>query len=174
MAEAHASVDRIDVEAVNAKHKRSLYAARVKVFPKRVQGTFRRLKWWIMAVTLGIYYVTPWLRWDRGPHAPDQAVLVDMVSERFYFFFDDPAARLDGICIYLDGMSAHVHGNPATLRRDRQIREELRHRGYEVFEIPFGHLTDRGAMARHFYRLGRIMLGRESADRLRTDPGWFG
>jgi cytochrome c oxidase accessory protein FixG len=87
MADVHTGVDRIDVEAVNAKHKRSLYAARVKVFPKRVQGTFRRLKWWIMAVTLGIYYVTPWLRWDRGPHAPDQAVLVDMASERFYFFF---------------------------------------------------------------------------------------
>jgi polyferredoxin len=37
--------------------------------------------------TLGIYYLTPWLRWDRGPHAPDQAVLVDMANRRFYFFF---------------------------------------------------------------------------------------
>jgi polyferredoxin len=31
-----------------------------------------------MVVTLTIYYVTPWLRWDRGPYAPDQAVLVDL------------------------------------------------------------------------------------------------
>ena len=40
-----------------------------------------------MAVTLGIYYLTPWLRWDRGPYAPDQAVLVDLANRRFYFFF---------------------------------------------------------------------------------------
>jgi ATP-dependent helicase YprA (DUF1998 family) len=89
------------------------------------------------------------------------------------FFFDDPSGRLDGVCIYLDGMSAPLHGNPATQRRDRAIREELRHRGYEVFEMPYGHLTDRDAMIRHFYRLGRIMLGRESADRLRTESEWF-
>jgi hypothetical protein len=90
------------------------------------------------------------------------------------FFFDDPADRLDGICIYLDGMSRHVHGNPATQRRDREIREELRNRGYEVFEIPFGHLTDRDAMRRHFYRLGRILLGKEAADDLRRGDHWFG
>ena len=63
------------------------YAARKKVFPKRARGDFRRLKWIIMAVTLGIYYVTPWLRWDRGDFAPDQAVLVDIANRRFYFFF---------------------------------------------------------------------------------------
>lgn len=40
-----------------------------------------------MAVTLTIYYVTPWIRWDRGEGAPDQAVLVDFARERFYFFF---------------------------------------------------------------------------------------
>ncbi len=40
-----------------------------------------------MLVTLGIYYLTPWLRWDRGPFAPDQAVLVDLANRRFYFFF---------------------------------------------------------------------------------------
>ena len=36
--------------------------------------------------TLTIYYVTPWLRWDRGPYAPDQAVLVDIANRRFYMF----------------------------------------------------------------------------------------
>ena len=29
----------------------------------------------------------PWIRWDRGPTAPDQAVLVDMPGRRLYFFF---------------------------------------------------------------------------------------
>ena len=40
-----------------------------------------------MAFTLGIYYITPWIRWDRGPELPDQAVLVDLANRRFYFFF---------------------------------------------------------------------------------------
>ena len=56
------------------------------VYPKAVDGTFRRLKWAILVVTLTVYYVTPWLRWDRGPWAPDQAVLIDLAGRRFYFF----------------------------------------------------------------------------------------
>ncbi|MBK0400991.1 cytochrome c oxidase accessory protein CcoG [Limibaculum sp. M0105] len=65
----------------------NLYAAREPVFPKATKGFYRRLKWLIMLVTLGIYYVTPWIRWDRGPHQPDQAVLVDLANRRFYFFW---------------------------------------------------------------------------------------
>ncbi|MGE0776675.1 MAG: cytochrome c oxidase accessory protein CcoG [Sphingomonadaceae bacterium] len=64
----------------------ALYEKRKAVYPKAVDGTFRRLKWVIMAITLAIYYVTPWLRWDRGPYAPDQAVLVDLAHRRFYMF----------------------------------------------------------------------------------------
>ena len=60
---------------------------RKKIFPKRAEGYFRRFKWLVMAVTLGIYYLAPWLRWDRGPHAPDQAILIDLADRRFYFFF---------------------------------------------------------------------------------------
>ncbi len=63
----------------------SLYAKRQPVYPQKIDGHFRRLKWAIMAVTLAIYYVTPWLRWDRGPYAPNQAVLVDLGHRRFYF-----------------------------------------------------------------------------------------
>lgn len=64
-----------------------LFAPQEPIFPRRVTGYFRRLKWWIMAVTLGIYYLTPWIRWDRGPSLPDQAVLVDLAHRRFYFFW---------------------------------------------------------------------------------------
>ncbi len=64
----------------------SLYAAREPIFPRRVKGRFRTLKWWLMGVMLGIYYVTPWLRWDRGPSLPDQAVLLDLAGRRFFFF----------------------------------------------------------------------------------------
>ncbi len=79
-----------DVEAINAGAKAKaepLYAARERIHPKRVSGQFRNLKWIVMLITLGIYYITPWIRWDRGPFAPDQAVLIDMANRRFYFFF---------------------------------------------------------------------------------------
>jgi polyferredoxin len=66
--------------------KPQLFEARRKIFPRQVDGSFRRLKWAVMVVTLTIYYVTPWLRWDRGPFAPDQAVLVDLANRRFYMF----------------------------------------------------------------------------------------
>ncbi len=70
----------------SAEDPPSLYAAREPIFPRRVKGAFRTMKWWIMAVTLGIYYITPWLRWDRGPNLPDQAVLIDISGRRFFFF----------------------------------------------------------------------------------------
>ncbi len=63
-----------------------LYEAREPVFPRRVRGRFRTLKWIVMAVALGVYYITPWIRWDRGPNLPDQAVLIDLANRRFYFF----------------------------------------------------------------------------------------
>lgn len=64
----------------------SLYAAREPIFPKRVKGSFRNLKWYLMALMLGVYYLTPFLRWDRGPSLPDQAVLLDLANRRFFFF----------------------------------------------------------------------------------------
>jgi len=64
-----------------------LYAARNKIYPQSVSGTFRRIKWIVLLVTLGIYYGLPFVRWDRGPNAPDQAVLIDFPNRRFYFFF---------------------------------------------------------------------------------------
>ena len=80
--------EQFDVEAVNSRVKQQpLYAARKRIHPKRAIGSFRSFKWLMMFLTLGIYYITPWLRWDRGEFAPDQAVLVDLANRRFYFFF---------------------------------------------------------------------------------------
>ena len=72
---------------MSSKPAPSLYAAQVPIFPRKVSGFFRTFKWWILVVTLGIYYLTPWIRWDRGPNLPDQAVLVDVAGRRFYFFW---------------------------------------------------------------------------------------
>lgn len=64
----------------------SFYKEREPVFPKAVDGKYRRMKWVVMFVTLAVYYITPWLRWDRGPYAPDQAVLIDLAHRRFFMF----------------------------------------------------------------------------------------
>jgi len=65
----------------------SLYEARRKIYPQAVHGRFRRIKWGILALTLATYYLMPFVRWDRGPGLPNQAVLVDFPQRRFYFFF---------------------------------------------------------------------------------------
>lgn len=82
----HGDGDLRDVTALNRREERSLYSTRQKVHPKLAHGTFRRLKWGLMAVTLAIYYAVPWLRWSRGPDLPNQAVLLDMEHERFFMF----------------------------------------------------------------------------------------
>jgi ATP-dependent helicase YprA (DUF1998 family) len=96
-----------------------------------------------------------------GPTVPD-------------FFFESRNPEIyAGLCIYLDGMAGHLHGRPETRQRDREIREELRNQGYEVVEIPFGHLSDPEAMRQHFFKIGRFLLGRNEAQRLKNDSGWF-
>ncbi|WP_295849618.1 cytochrome c oxidase accessory protein CcoG [Tardiphaga sp.] len=64
-----------------------LYVAQKKIYPQKVSGTFRRIKWRLMAFCLGVYYLLPFVRWNRGLGAPDQAVLIDLPNSRFYFFF---------------------------------------------------------------------------------------
>ncbi|MER8376443.1 cytochrome c oxidase accessory protein CcoG, partial [Mesorhizobium sp. M1406] len=84
----NSQIERIEPTPVDsAKVRQPMYAARKKIFPKRASGSFRQFKWLVMAVTLGIYYLTPWLRWDRGSFSPNQAVLLDVANRRFYFFF---------------------------------------------------------------------------------------
>jgi len=59
------------------------------------------------------------------------------------------------------------------LRRDREIRELLRSEGFEVIELTASQITDQEAMRRCFYRLGQVLLGRESAQKIRDDVAWF-
>ncbi|MEK7265509.1 MAG: cytochrome c oxidase accessory protein CcoG [Pseudomonadota bacterium] len=80
-------VERDDVKAVNSAASRTLYKAREPIYPKLVYGKYRALKWGMLIATLSVYYLIPWLRWDRGLGEPNQAVLVDFPGRRFYFFF---------------------------------------------------------------------------------------
>jgi len=69
------------------REEQPLYVTRIKVYPRRVEGLYRRIKWTILGLCLGLYYLVPWLRWDRGPGAPDQAILLDLPGRRGYFFW---------------------------------------------------------------------------------------
>ncbi|MFS0851329.1 cytochrome c oxidase accessory protein CcoG [Novosphingobium panipatense] len=76
----------MDQSTASGSTRASLYARHEPVFNRRIDGKFRRIKWAVMALCLIVYWVTPWLRWDRGSYAPDQAVLIDLAHRRFYMF----------------------------------------------------------------------------------------
>lgn len=85
--QAAEGVGVIDASPVNSAAARQLYKKREPIYPKLVHGRFRALKWFLLFATLGVYYLLPWVRWQRGPGEPNQAVLVDFAGGRFYFFF---------------------------------------------------------------------------------------
>ena len=78
-----------DDEAVSLRTRKAeqpLYATRIKVYPQAIVGRWRSVKWATLVLLLGLYYLVPWLRWDRGPDAPSQAILIDLDGRRGWFF----------------------------------------------------------------------------------------
>jgi cytochrome c oxidase accessory protein FixG len=55
--------------------------------PRAVFGMFRKIKTSFMVLLLAFFHLAPFIRWDRGPGAPDQAILIDMAGRRAYAFF---------------------------------------------------------------------------------------
>ena len=55
--------------------------------PRAVSGMFRHIKTGLMVALLAFWHLAPFIRWDRGPGAPDQAILIDMAGRRAYAFF---------------------------------------------------------------------------------------
>ncbi len=78
-----------------------------------------------------------------------------------------------GICVYLDGMAGHIHGNPEQAERDRFLREQLRAKGYEVIAIPSFDLDDRNAVVAAISRIAKYLVGKEKQRALRDDTSWF-
>ena len=87
-----------------------------------------------------------------------------------FFYADD---QTTGICIYLDGLSAHIHGNPATKQRDTEIRNQLEGEGYEVFSITYTKLFDQDALRLFLTRVARSLVGRDTAASISQDTAWF-
>jgi cytochrome c oxidase accessory protein FixG len=63
----------------------ALYEKRIPIYPRSVQGRFRSFKWGILALAYGVYFLLPWLPWNREL-GPDHAVVFDIASRRFYLF----------------------------------------------------------------------------------------
>ena len=62
-----------------------LYEARVHIHPRSVKGRFRNLKTGILLLAYAVFFLLPWLRWERET-GPAQAVLFDIPNRRFYLF----------------------------------------------------------------------------------------
>ena len=58
---------------------------RIPVYPRSVKGTFRNLKTSILILAYGVYFILPWLPWQRDS-GPSQTVLFDIVGRKFYLF----------------------------------------------------------------------------------------
>ena len=64
-----------------------LFEAKKRLYPQSAKGRFRKLKWLLNTIFLSIYCLSPFLRFDRGPSASSQAILIDIPNSRLYFFF---------------------------------------------------------------------------------------
>jgi ATP-dependent helicase YprA (DUF1998 family)/SOS-response transcriptional repressor LexA len=79
----------------------------------------------------------------------------------------------EGVCIYLDGLSGHLHGRPETAEQDRTIRTWLRNHGCEVIEIAVSDLYDQDAMVRHFRKLAGYLGATDLKQAVKADTSWF-
>lgn len=95
------------------------------------------------------------------------------ITTRPDVYFDAPNDQFAGVCVYLDGMSNHLHGNAQTAARDRQIRSELLNTDYEVVEIQYQELFDKVVMRTHMRRIAKAVVGREKAKEVEASDAWF-
>ncbi len=88
----------------------------------------------------------------------------------FYYAGEDEEP---GVCVYVDGMSAHIHGNDDQAAKDRFLRERLRSLGYEVFELRSHDLDDRPLIVRTIAKIALLLVGKEKQRAVRDDNSWF-
>ena len=50
-----------------------------------MSGKYRTIKNYANLALLLVYFITPWLRWQRGANEPNQMILVDLPMRRSYF-----------------------------------------------------------------------------------------
>lgn len=65
---------------------KELYFKRPTIVPRSIQGGFRRFKTAVLWLGFAVYFLLPWMPWERLD-APTQAVMFDIPGRR-YFIFD--------------------------------------------------------------------------------------
>ena len=60
----------------------SLYAKRKEIYPREVHGIFANWRVAMVTLTLGLYYILPWISWGEGR----QAILFDLPNRKFNIF----------------------------------------------------------------------------------------
>ena len=132
-----------EVQPVNEAERRLRHLLRGAGFEDGIRGKQIKLDLSIGTTTPDIYY--------RAPNPTED----------------------EGICIYLDGLSGHLHGNPETAEKDRQIRTWLRNNENEVIEISVHDLDDEEAMTKHFRKLAGYLGENDLRDSIRSNTSWF-
>lgn len=56
------------------------------IYPQYITGKYRRLKDVSSIGLLLLYFLSSWIRWDRGEGVPSQAILMDLPNRRAYLF----------------------------------------------------------------------------------------
>jgi len=90
-------------------------------------------------------------------------------------YFECETEAFDGVCVYLDGLSKGLHGNPGTAARDQLLRATLEAGGYKVIVIPASELADHRAMVNHFVAIARAIKGKNRAKEVQdsADQWWI-
>lgn len=95
------------------------------------------------------------------------------ITTRPDVYFHAPNDQYEGVCVYLDGMSEHLHGNAQTAAKDRQIRDELLNTDYEVVAIQYQEIYDKTVMRTHMRRIAKAVAGRAAARDIESSDAWF-
>jgi len=89
------------------------------------------------------------------------------------FFYEGEDEDEPGICIYLDGMAGHIHGNDEQAAKDNAIRAKLRSLDYEVVAVRSFELDDKDAVVRAIARIARYLVGKQRGKELKRETAWY-
>lgn len=62
-----------------------LFQKRIPIYTRSVKGKFRTFKTSVLVLAYTVFFLLPWIPWNRTS-AADQAVMFDLVSRRFFIF----------------------------------------------------------------------------------------
>ncbi len=63
-----------------------LFEAKKRLYPQKVKGKIRKIKSILNFIFLTIFFLSPFIRFERGDEAPNQAILIDLPNSKAYFF----------------------------------------------------------------------------------------